>query len=141
MRRTITLSMTLAAVAVLGAGCQNSLRSPQHNDAAAARPATDNTQAMCDAFRNFELDHRDAPGPESFNTVAATAMTKLADRATDPAVATDLRAVATQISTLAARPDLTYDQAEKANPGIFTAGGQAWMSLESRCGKAVIPTP
>jgi hypothetical protein len=70
-------------------------------------------------------------------------MTKLAGRATDATVAADLKAVAAQFSVLAdqASTAKTMDEIEKANPEVFTAGGQAWVSLEARCGKAIVPTP
>lgn len=83
-----------------------------------------------------------ADTPESFDTVAAADMRKLAERATDPAVSTQLTAVTTRISVLAERgAGQTYDQVELANREVFAAGGEAWVALEGRCGKAIIPSP
>jgi hypothetical protein len=136
--RSIALSLTVAALAFLGAGCQS--RAEMAPPAAAA----DNTAEICDAFRHFEVDHLDEPaaGDSSFDTIAAADMRKLADRATDPAVSADLTAITTQISVLADQGSgRTHDQVELAHPEIFAAGGQAWVALEGRCGKAVIPAP
>lgn len=148
--RSIALSLTVVAFAVLGAGCQ---RGVAETPAAAA---ADNTAEVCDAFRHFEVDHLDKPASsapadagdsldgalESFNAVAAADMKKLADRATDPTVSAQLKAVTAQISTLAGQGSgKTYDQVELANPEVFAAGGKAWVALEARCGKAIIPTP
>lgn len=138
--RSIALSLTVAAFAILGAGCQSGAAD------APATAAADNTAEICDAFRHFEVDHRDKPAPtgslESFDAIAAADMTKLADRATDPTVSTHLKAIATQISALADQgAGQTYDQVALANTAVFTAGGQAWVALEGRCGKAIIPTP
>jgi hypothetical protein len=103
------------------------------------------TLTVADAFRHFEVDHLDQPadGPvESFDTVAAADMKKLADRATDATVSGQLTAIAAQISALAEQGSgRTYDQVELANPEVFAAGGKAWVALEGRCGKAIIPTP
>ena len=134
--RSIALCLTVAAAAALGAGCQNkAVEAPK-----AAAAAVDNTVEICEAFRHFEVDHLDTP--ESFDTVAAADMRKLAERATDPAVSTQLTAVTTQLSVLAERgAGQTYDQVELANREVFTAGGKAWVALEGRCGKAIIPSP
>jgi hypothetical protein len=137
--RSIVLSLTVAAVAVLGAGCQR-----PDEVAPAAAVTADNTTEICDAFRHFEVDHLDEPaaGDSSFDTVAAADMRELAGRATDPAVSAQLTAITTQISVLAGQGSgRTYDQVELAHPQVFAAGGQAWVALEGRCGKAVIPTP
>ena len=153
--RSIALSLTVAVFAVLGAGCQSGAEDAPAA-VAAGRVAADNTAEICDAFRHFEVDHLDKPAPtasagagnsldgslESFDTIAAADMKKLADRAIDPTVSTQLKAIATQISVLAGQGSgKTYDQVELANPEVFAAGGQAWVALEGRCGKAIIPTP
>jgi hypothetical protein len=138
--RSIALSLTVAAFAVLGAGCQS--RAEMVPPAAAA--TADNTAEICDAFRHFEVDHLDEPaaGDSSFDTVAAADMRKLADRATDPAVSAHLTAITTQISVLAAQGSgRTYAEVELAHPQVFAAGGKAWVALEGHCGKAIIPTP
>jgi hypothetical protein len=142
--RSIALSLTVAAFAVLGAGCQNGAGDGPAA-AATGRVAADNTAEVCDAFRHFEVDHLDQPAAgavESFDTVAAADMKKLADRATDATVSGQLTAIAAQISALAEQGSgRTYDQVELANPEVFAAGGKAWVALEGRCGKAIIPTP
>ena len=135
--RSIALSLTVAAFAVLGTGCQSRAE-------LAPAAAADNTAEICDAFRHFEVDHLDQPtaGDSSFDTIAAADMRKLADRATDPAVSTQLTAITSQISVLADQGSgRTYDEVELAHPQVVAAGGQAWVALEARCGKAVIPTP
>jgi 1-deoxy-D-xylulose 5-phosphate reductoisomerase len=146
--RSVALSFTVATFAVLGAGCQNAA---EHAPPAAAtgRAAADNTAEICDSFRNFEVDHRDKPAPAkagdsltSFNTIAAADMKELAARATDPTVSAQLKAITAQVSILADQESgKTYDQVELANPEVFAAGGKAWVALEGRCGKAVIPSP
>jgi hypothetical protein len=148
--RSIALSLTVAAFAVLSAGCQ-SQAGDVRGTAAPGTAAADNTTEICDAFRHFEMNHLDTPastgpadadGTGSFDTVAAADMGKLADRATDPAVSAQLKAITTQISVLADQSSgKTYDQVELANREVFAAGGQAWVALEGRCGKAIIPTP
>jgi len=144
--RSVALSLAVAAFAVLGAGCQ-SKAGDVPAAAAAGRAAAGNTAEVCDAFRHFEVDHLDKSAPaapadgRSFDTVAAADMKKLADRATDPTVSAQLKAIATQIAVLAGQGSgKTYDQVEQANPEVFAAGGNAWVALEGRCGKAVIPT-
>ncbi|RSM62048.1 hypothetical protein DMB66_23090 [Actinoplanes sp. ATCC 53533] len=151
--RSVALSLAVATFAVLGAGCQNQAEDVPAA-AGAGRAAAGNTAEVCDAFRHFEVDHLDQPAPaasadaggsqdvRSFNAIAAADMKKLADRATDPAVSAQLKAIATQISVLAdQKPGKAYDQVELANPEVFAAGGKAWVALEDRCGKAIIPTP
>lgn len=151
--RSIVLSLTVATFAVLGAaGCQG-----RTDDVSAVAPA-DNTAETCTAFRNFEMDHLDKPAPAAsvatgsgdldayltaFNATAAADMTKLAGKASDPVVAGQLKAVASQIAVLAepASSGKTYDQVAAAHPDVFTVGGNAWVALEDRCGKAIIPTP
>jgi hypothetical protein len=156
--RSIVLSLTVATFAVLGAaGCQ--VRADDVSAAAAAgRAPADNTAETCTAFRNFEMDHLDKPAPAAsvatgsgdldayltaFNATAAADMTKLAGKASDPAVAGQLKAIASQIAVLAepASSGKTYDQVAAAHQDVFTAGGNAWVALEDRCGKAIIPTP
>lgn len=134
--RTIALSLTFAAMAALGAGCQG-------QPSAASAAVSDNTAEICAAFRHFEVDHQGAGDSlAAFHGIWADGMTKLAGRATDPTVATQLRAVATQFTVLAKEaPAASSDEVERANPEVFAAGGKAWVSLEARCGKAVIPTP
>jgi hypothetical protein len=143
--RSIALSLTVAAFGVLGAGCQSGAE-----EARPAAAAADNTAEICDAFRHFEVDHLDKPAAagdnldsnlQSFDTVAAADMKKLAGRATDSTVAAQLSAISTQISLLAGGSGKTYDQVALANPDAFTAGGKAWVALEGRCGKAIVPTP
>ena len=134
--RTIALSLTFAALAALGAGCQG-------RPSAASAAVADNTAEICNAFRHFEVDHQGAGDSlGSFHGIWADGMTKLADRATDPTVSAQLRAVAAQVTVLAEDPSAdSYDDVERANPEVFAAGGKAWVSLEARCGAAVIPAP
>jgi hypothetical protein len=152
--RSIVLSLTVATFAVLGAaGCQG--RADEVSAVAAAgRAPADNTAETCAAFRNFEMDHLDKPSAATgtddlkayltaFDATAAADMTKLAGKASDPAVAGQLKAIASQIAVLAEQESSgrTYDQVAQAYPDVFTAGGKAWVALEDRCGKAIIPTP
>lgn len=140
--RSIALSLIVTACAVLGAGCQRGGQDAPA-PAAAGRAAADNTAEVCDAFRHFEVDHmgKSDDSVESFNTTAAADLKKLADRATDPTMSTQLKAIASQVSLLARqRAGKTYDQVALDNPEVFAAGGKAWVALEGRCGKAIIPT-
>jgi hypothetical protein len=136
--RSVALCLAVAAFAVLGAGCQSGA-----GEAQAPAAAADNTAEICDTFRHFEVDHLDTPARlGSFDAIAAADLRKLADRATDPTVSAQLAAVTAQVTALADQGSgRTYDQVALANPEAFAAGGQAWVALEGRCGKAIIPTP
>jgi hypothetical protein len=142
--RITALSLSICAFAVLGAGCQGA------DTAAAAKPdpnaaaKADNRAEICDDFRHIEVSHHNDTGDlKTFNAAIAADLTSMAARATDPTITAQLRAVSAQYTVLAdqimSAKDL--DQVEKANPAVFTAGNQAWVDLESRCGKALIPTP
>lgn len=142
--RSIVLSLTVAALAVPGAaGCQG-MADDVPAVAAAGRVPAGNTAETCAAFRNFELDHLDKPAPgaaagdgdldaylRAFNATAAADMTKVAGQATDPAVAGQLKAVASQIAVLAepGSAGRTYDQVARIRwwvavdrPGRLVAG-------------------
>lgn len=133
MRKTLTATAVAAALLLTACGSE---------PYASAQP--DNTTRVCEEFRTFEVKYQGAGDSlADFHRTWATDMRKLADQATDEKVAGELRAVAAQSATLAEKvpSTATYDEAEKQAPEVFKAGGEAWVALESRCGKAIIPTP